>query len=622
MLGFNWTQFDPIRFETGTGLTLNSKRTFTVAALVAIGVGFQNCGKMKTNTGTLASISNSGNPMITSSSIPNGPIVSLATNPSLSDPTVATGASIVFTITPGTSAVASTGCSLDSTPPSACTSPTVLTNLLPGTHSYLVSATDTNGLVGTAKIVWTIKQVLVPAITFAPPTGPAGTLITVSSSKFDLSKIQSVTIAGVTPIVISSTSNSAILFVMPGTANGPISIATANGTITSGSNFSVVPSSPLAKLQGTPLQGSGGVKSGQYGPFQGNAVALSADGNTALIGGPLDNGPGAVWVFVRSGNTWTQQGNKLVGSPALDFMGYSLGISADGNTALIGSSGQAYVFVRNGGAWSLQATLSNATQAQQGWFVGLSADGNTAVVAGLSYTMVFVRTGTTWTQTADKLHGLTDSGYYGGAVISADGTTIVVGGGNVVNTGTITAYARTANGFVQQGPTLVPTGGSSLSTAGLAVALSADGNTLVASSLGRFNSGDIFNSPNPPSYWIFTRAGTTWSQQTVLTGGPSQQGYSVALSADGNTLLAGSSGGFSASTTNGVANTQVFNRVGTTWTQVGAGLTLPGVTLSGTPIIISAVALSADGNTALVGNPTAIGPKGEPYYGSASVFVP
>ena len=44
-------------------------------------------------------------------------------------------------------------------------------------------------------------------------------------------------------------------------------------------------------------------------------MALSANGNTALIGGPGDNGDvGATWVFTRSGSTWTQQGEKLTGS--------------------------------------------------------------------------------------------------------------------------------------------------------------------------------------------------------------------------------------------------------------------------------------------------------------------
>ena len=48
-------------------------------------------------------------------------------------------------------------------------------------------------------------------------------------------------------------------------------------------------------------------------PIQGWSVALSADGNTAIVGGPYDNfeintgAPGAAWVFTRNGSMWTQQ---------------------------------------------------------------------------------------------------------------------------------------------------------------------------------------------------------------------------------------------------------------------------------------------------------------------------
>ena len=70
-------------------------------------------------------------------------------------------------------------------------------------------------------------------------------------------------------------------------------------------------------------------------------MALSADGNTALVGGPYDNGgTGAAWVFTRSGSTWTQQGPKLVGTGAVGTaeQGWSVALSADGNTALIGGA--------------------------------------------------------------------------------------------------------------------------------------------------------------------------------------------------------------------------------------------------------------------------------------------
>src|SRR6516162_6655153 len=63
--------------------------------------------------------------------------------------------------------------------------------------------------------------------------------------------------------------------------------------------------------QGSKLDGKGAVGDAQ----QGVSVALSGDGNTAIVGGPNDNfsagnnsGAGAAWVFTQSGSVWTQQG--------------------------------------------------------------------------------------------------------------------------------------------------------------------------------------------------------------------------------------------------------------------------------------------------------------------------
>jgi hypothetical protein len=71
------------------------------------------------------------------------------------------------------------------------------------------------------------------------------------------------------------------------------------------------------------------------GSHQGSSVALSADGKTALIGAPFYSTGGAALVFVRSGTIWTQQaalvGNNAVGSAQ---QGYSVALSADGNTAM------------------------------------------------------------------------------------------------------------------------------------------------------------------------------------------------------------------------------------------------------------------------------------------------
>src|SRR5262249_5665967 len=58
-------------------------------------------------------------------------------------------------------------------------------------------------------------------------------------------------------------------------------------------------------------------------------------------GGYGDNfSTGAVWVFTRNNGVWTQQGNKLVGTGAIGQFraeqGVSAALSADGRTAIIG----------------------------------------------------------------------------------------------------------------------------------------------------------------------------------------------------------------------------------------------------------------------------------------------
>src|SRR5580700_5600029 len=122
---------------------------------------------------------------------------------------------------------------------------------------------------------------------------------------------------------------------------------------------------------------------------QGASVSLSADGTTAIEGGPYDgSGRGAVWVFARTGAGWAQQGERLAANDSVGervFQGRSVALSADGNTALVGGDGDdggigaAWVFTRVAGAWAQQAKLVGDVavgQSRQGSAVALSADGN------------------------------------------------------------------------------------------------------------------------------------------------------------------------------------------------------------------------------------------------------
>ena len=125
----------------------------------------------------------------------------------------------------------------------------------------------------------------------------------------------------------------------------------------------------------------------------GYSVALSGDGNTALIGGPDDKtNVGAAWVFTRSGSTWTQQGPKLTATDesGQGSFGGSVALSGDGNTALIGGPddktnvGAAWVFTRSGSTWTQQGPKLTASDGEGPGFFGdsvaLSADGDTALI--------------------------------------------------------------------------------------------------------------------------------------------------------------------------------------------------------------------------------------------------
>ncbi len=179
----------------------------------------------------------------------------------------------------------------------------------------------------------------------------------------------------------------------------------------------------------------------------GSEVALSEDGNTALIGasGASCGGIstcGAAYIFTRNGNLWTER-QKLTGDPFPGlYFGRNLALSADGSTALVVGGvdagifiGKVFVFRQSGGAWSLQGTITppDANSEFANDNMALSADGNTVLIredsdaaAGGGSVFVFTRTGTAWTQEA-VLHGKTAADDFGRfPVLSGDGDLAVI----------------------------------------------------------------------------------------------------------------------------------------------------------------------------------------------------
>jgi len=223
-------------------------------------------------------------------------------------------------------------------------------------------------------------------------------------------------------------------------------------------------------------------RSEEIGPGQfGSSVALSADGNTALVGGWLDNNEvGAAWVFTRSGESWAQQGPKLVGSGTcgLPTMGNAVALSADGNTALVAGffdcdKGAVWTFARSGSTWSQQGSKLRASgEIGKGFFgssIGLSADGETAVIganedngnAGAAW--AFRRSGASWVQQGGKLTGGGErgTGYFGSSIgLSADGSTALIGGMRETTgfDGSAWVFAHSGSTWGQQGGRLTGSG--------------------------------------------------------------------------------------------------------------------------------------------------------------------
>jgi hypothetical protein len=366
---------------------------------------------------------------------------------------------------------------------------------------------------------------------------------------------------------------------------------------------------------------------------EGTSVAVSADGNTAIVGGSTDNSSvGAAWIFTRSNGAWTQQGSKLVGTGAVGNapqQGISVALSADGNTAIVGgfgdhsdAGGAVWVFTRSDGVWTQQGTKLVGTSAvgfaQQGQSVALSGDGNTAIVGGpadnslIGAVWVFTRSNGVWTQQGSKLVG---TGGTMGLVlqgtsvsISSDGNTAIVGGpSDGSGVGAVWVFTRSNGVWTQQGDKLVGNNPVGAALQGASVALSGDGNTAIVG--GPNDNSDL------GAVWVFTQNNGVWTQQgsklvgTGTVGSPVSQGQSLALSGDGNTAIVGGPNDNSF-----VGAVWVFTRTNGAWTQQDGKLAGTGAV--GGAQQGNSVALSASGNTAIVG-----GPADNSLVGAAWVFV-
>ncbi|MGE3735012.1 MAG: putative Ig domain-containing protein, partial [Blastocatellales bacterium] len=314
-----------------------------------------------------------------------------------------------------------------------------------------------------------------------------------------------------------------------------------------------------------------------YSAWFGYRVAIS--GNTLVVSAPHLFGYGsdssAVYIFVRSGNVFSQQA-KLSGYQTFDNFGQSIAISGD--TLVVGAGyqntqalGKAYVFVRTGGVWALQDVITPGllvTDYHFGNDVAISGDtivvGDYYDTVGTNFAQgsayVFVRSGTHWSK-QQKLIANDGAVYeHFGNSVAISNDTILIGayhdkiGGND-DQGSAYVFKRTNTTWTQQ-QKLTGSDGADGDVFGWAVAL--EGDTAVIGA-PYADSGAVY---------IFTRSGSSWSEQQKLTVSNASInanfGSSVALY--GDTLVAGARFDYSGNYP-GVGSAFVFSRSGTTWSQ-------------------------------------------------------
>ena len=365
----------------------------------------------------------------------------------------------------------------------------------------------------------------------------------------------------------------------------------------------------------------------------GYSVSLSTDGNTMAVGAigedsnatgingdqtdnsftGLNSYTGAVYVFTRSGTSWSQQAYiKASNTDNGDSFGISVSLSSDGNTLAIGATGEG----------------SNVT--------GVDGDqtNNSAAASGATY--VFTRSGTSWSQQAYiKASNTGASDEFGRSVsLGEDGNTLAIGatsedsnatGINGDQTNNTAAIAGAAYVYIRSGTSWSQQAYIKASNTdagdhfGLIVSLSTDGNTLAvsaqseASNASGINGDQTDNSvADSGAAYVFVRSGVNWSQQAYIKASNAEANeyfsYSMNLSADGNTLAVGTpyedsnAVGINGDQTNNSAVTAgaayVFSRTGTSWSQQAYIKASNAEANDWFGVMLS---LSANGNTLAVG---------------------
>lgn len=312
-----------------------------------------------------------------------------------------------------------------------------------------------------------------------------------------------------------------------------------------------------------------------HGDFFGKSVSVSG-GTAVIGAYMADTAAkgesGAAYVFARSGTNWTQQA-KLVASDAATDDVFGCSVAVLGDKAVIGAyadddggmnSGAAYVFSRTGNTWTQQAKIAASDAKADAYFgcsVALSAE---ITVVGAyradRFTVcsgaVYLFAGTALNQQA-KIYASFGAGHdVFGSSVAISGDTALIGAPWDNRRGAVYVYTRNGSTWTQQAKILPSDGAEVGDNFGGAVAISGDTAIVGAQSCG--SSGAAY---------VFVRNNSVWVEQAKLTDPDLPLGsyFGISVAIAGDMAIVGAHYDDWAGQMSGSA--YVFSRIGSTWSQ-------------------------------------------------------
>jgi hypothetical protein len=291
----------------------------------------------------------------------------------------------------------------------------------------------------------------------------------------------------------------------------------------------------------------------EYGTnFFGYSVALNENGNRLVVGAIYDNPweKGAAYIFTRSGDSW-DSGIQIRGSDTVanDWFGNAVAISEDGNTVVVGNdnkydgtenrAGAAYIFSYGAGGWDngLKITSGETVNYWQHFGQSVAISGNTVVVGAVNNDAAyfFTKGGSGWGAGVKKTVNDLDSFSQFGFSVGISGNTAFISDPYNGNQGAVYVFVN-SGGWAQQqklvasDPAIGADFGDSLSIRGTSAVIGASYKTIGVNA----EQGAVYP-------FTFT---DKWNQGSRITAsdGAANDTFGFSSGVAGNTIIAGAPG--------------------------------------------------------------------------------